>query len=218
MSQATPPSAKPLGRSSTASGRTVSVSGLFALVLNLAAVIGPAHGQDEPMEGWRAPPPANAIVRMRQSVNAGADRGHRVKLKGVEITDSRFNPFLIQVTISGDRGLGIYKARFVTEQGEFSTQLPKDSNARWNGGLAFAPGGADSQFSTKQTEERTFNIDLEDAILLVESETLEFTLTGRLQERSYKLKSKQFESLKKWFAPRVALHRSKHSPKRKDQP
>jgi len=163
-----------------------------------------SHAQQPPPTEWRAPPPNEAIETMRRSVRMGSDKGHSAKLKGVEIRDQRFKPFLIQITVSGEKRLGIHTAEFTTDGGTFSTSLPPNPNARWDGvALANAPSGTNTKFQAREIEQRTFNIELEQAALLAETTALKVKLFGRLQQRKYQLKTKQLAELKRWLAPRV---------------
>lgn len=195
---------------------TRALRGGLAVVclLALQSITAPAaaqSAQETPALGSRTPPP-RAIVYMRKSISLGKAQGHRVRLKAVEITDTRFNPFLIQVTITGDKSLGIYKASFSTDLGTFETELPRQRNPRVQFGFTNAPTGADSTFSAEHREEHTFNITNADAALLLQSNTVSVTFTGRMQERNYTFKPKALDALKEWLAPRVEKYVTKAKP------
>ena len=176
----------------------------------LAVLLSPFAGQD------RARPPEDAVETMPREVKLGRNRGFAAYLQGIEVTDRRFEPFYLRITVSGESNLRVHTARFETEFGSFESFIPKGQLPRWQA-AAFgsnAPPSADATLeAVHHKEERVFQLELGQAVWLARSKTLKVTVVGRLRERDYELSNKALKRFQEWLRPRV----ESRLPKKVDQ-
>lgn len=154
----------------------------------------------------RAQPPDQSVETMAKEIRLGRDRGFAAWMRAIEITDDRFVPFHVKITISAESNLNVHTARFETEFGSFESYIPRGQLPRWQAS-AFGSNAPPSPNSTLEavhhTEERFFQLELGQAVWLARSKTLKVTVVGRLRERNYEVSGKALKRLQDWLLPRV---------------
>lgn len=175
----------------------------LALLVTLIAVLLPPASATAQAP---ARPPSQSVEIMPREVKLGRDRGFTAFMQGIEITDDRYVPFHVKITISSDSNLSVHTARFETEFGSFESLIPPGQLPRWQASAfgSNAPPTPDATLdSVHQKEERFFQLELGQAVWLARSKSLRVTVVGRLRERSFELRPKALKRLQDWLSPRV---------------
>ena len=154
----------------------------------------------------RARPPEDSVEMLPREIKLGRDRGFAAFLRGIEVTDRRFEPFHLKITVSGESNLQVHTAKFETEFGSFESFIPRGQLPRWQA-AAFGSNPRPSPNATLEAvhhkEERFFQIELGQAVWLARTKTLKVTVLGRLREREYELSGKGLKRFQEWLRPRV---------------
>lgn len=151
-------------------------------------------------------PPETSVEMMPKEVKLGRDGGFTAWMRGIEITDERFEPFHLKITVTSDSNLQVHTARFETEFGSFESRIPRGQLPRWQAsafGSNAPPAPNATLRSVRQEEERFFQVELGQAVWLARTKSLKVTVIGRLRERSFDLGPKSLKRLQSWLAPRV---------------
>lgn len=157
----------------------------------------------------RAAPPPNSLEQMARPIRLGRDQGFTAYLTPMEIIDQRFHPFLVRIKLTAESNLGLQRIRFVTEFGEFESEIAKADLPKL-AGPAFGDTRRPSNsaiLKLKRVEDRSFNIDTDQAVWLAETGVLEVTMFGPLRERHFRLSKKALARLQKWLLPRLDKYR-----------
>ena len=151
-------------------------------------------------------PPEQSVETMKREVRLGRDRGFVAWMRAIEITDDRYVPFHLEITIASDSNLGVHTAKFETEFGTFESFIPRGQLPRWQAsafGSNEAPSPNATLQSVRQKEQRFLQVELGQAVWLARSKTLTVTVEGRLRERTFEVEPKALKRVQDWLAPRV---------------
>ena len=150
-------------------------------------------------------------VPMRKAVKLGRSKmGYKAIVKGIHITDERFNPFFLYVELSGRKPFGLRRMLLEADDEEVVV-LDLQPESRGNTGLygtvpPVSEPGTSTELSFDSWEERTFPLPVEQAQLLASAQELTVVLVGSTDRSSrHPVKPKELAKLRDWLEERLAL-------------
>ena len=121
-------------------------------------------------------------VPMRTTVKMGRSRlGYRAIVRGIHVTDERFNPFYLYVELTGNEPFGLRRMVLEADDEVFVLDLPPESRSdvgRYGSVPPLPPPGASTKLSFDLKEERTFPFPVEQAQQLATARELTVVLVG----------------------------------------
>jgi hypothetical protein len=149
-------------------------------------------------------------VPMRTSVKMGRSRlGYRAIVKGIHVTDERFNPFYLYVELTGNEPFGLRRLLLEADDEVIVLDLPPESRGdieRYGSVPPLPPPGTSTELRFVSKEERTFPLPLEQAQPLATTRELTVVLVGSSDRSSrHPVKNKELAKLRDWLEKRLAL-------------
>ena len=149
-------------------------------------------------------------VPMRTTVKLGRSKmGYRAILRGIHVTDERFNPLYLYVELTGKEPFGL--RRMLLEAGDEEVvvlDLPPESrgNTERYGSVPPIPEpDTSTELSYVSKEERTFPLPVEQAQLLATAQELTVVLVGSSDRSSrHPLKDKELAKLHDWLEEQLS--------------
>lgn len=171
----------------------------------VAVVVGP-----QVLEARQRAAPADTVP-MRTTAKLGRSKlGYRAIVRGIHVTDERFNPLYLYVELTGKEPFGL--RRMLLEAGDEEVivlDLPPESrgNPERYGSVPPVPEpGTSTELSYVSKEERTFPLPLEQARPLATAPELTVVLVGSSDRSSrHPVKPKELAKLRDWLEKRLAL-------------
>ena len=150
-------------------------------------------------------------VPMRTTAKLGrSELGYRAILRGIHVTDERFNPLYLYVELTGKEPFGL--RRMLLEAGDEEVvvlDLPPESrgNTERYGSVPPVPEpGTSTELRYVSKEERTFPLPVEQAQRLATAPELTVVLVGSSDRSSrHPVKPKELAKLRDWLEKRLAL-------------
>jgi hypothetical protein len=149
-------------------------------------------------------------VPMRTAVKLGRSKmGYKAIVKGIHVTDERFNPFYLFVELTRKEPFGLKRLLLEADDEVLVLDLPPESRADvgWYGNVPPVPEpGTSTELRYVSKEERTFPLPLEQAERLATAQELTVVLVGSSDRSSrHPVKPKELAKLRDWLEKRLAL-------------
>jgi len=149
-------------------------------------------------------------VPMRTTVKMGRSRlGYKAIMRGIHVTDERFNPVYLYVELTGKEPFGLRRLLLEADEEVIVLDIPPESRGnteRYGAVPPLPPPGTSTELRFVSKEERTFPLPLEQAQQLATARELTAVLVGSSDRSSrHPVKQKELAKLRDWLEERLAL-------------